>query len=163
MFAAVGLITATGAFTTVEAERTATVDVTGDADALLAIGESANIGGIGAVAETDQGEAEIDLSDDTLDEYGAAGLNPNANTTINPVINVTNQGTEEVELTIDVTGDGAVDDLHFVQSDDPENPVSSITLSPGTEVEFGLIIETGALSNGNDETANVDVVFEANA
>lgn len=89
MFAAVGLITATGAFTTVEAQRTAEVNVAGDSAALLQL-EPANGS---EFASANNGEVEI-----TLDSQG---VNSNATTVDDEVLNITNNGNDDVFVQID--------------------------------------------------------------
>ena len=157
MFAAVGLLTATGAFTTVEADRTATVNVTGDASALLAIQESGNAG-IGNVTNAQSGEAQIDLSESSVNDNNAQGLNPNATTTVNPLINVTNQGTQQVNLTITIENTASgIDSFEFVNSSD--TAVTTVTLDSGETEELGLRIQTGS----NLGEFDVDITFEAEA
>lgn len=157
MFAAIGLITATGAFTTVEAERTATIEVSGDASALLGLSESENIG-TGAVDDAQDGQATINLSDEALGD--AQGLNPNANTTITPLLNVTNNGESNVnlEITIDSEDAAGIEDIMMVDADGEE--LTSAQIDSGETVELGLKVQTG-----EDELGDFDVqiTFEANA
>lgn len=100
VFAAIGLVTATGAFTTVSAARTAEINVAGDSAALVAI--SAASGPNNAYFSTSGGQAVIEL---TTTE-GATGVNQRAETDIRNVFTITNQGTQEVGLwleTVDST------------------------------------------------------------
>lgn len=92
---AIGLI-GTGAFSTVEADRTADIEVAGDAAALLAIGpvEGPN----SEYAELTGGTATVDIS--TTDQ-GAQGVNQNAVTVINPILEITNNGPNSVEIGFD--------------------------------------------------------------
>jgi Flp pilus assembly protein TadG len=156
MFAAVGLITATGAFTTVEAERTATVDVAGDSSALLQI-EAANDIDEGAVSNADSGAARIDLNSAGLDD--AAGLNTEANTTLTPLVNITNNGQNSVEVTISAsTDEGNVNDVIAV--DGSSNGFTPTSVGPGDSVQFGLIMDIGALSNGDNFDITIDITAE---
>lgn len=80
---AVGLVT-TGAFSTVEANRTATVETAGDADALLGIepyDKSQNL-------VNTNGTVEIDIQN----------VNKNAITAVDQLLEVTNNGTEKVTV-----------------------------------------------------------------
>ena len=161
MFAAVGLITATGAFTTVEAQRTATVDVTGDSSALLQItGPSQTEEG--TVDYTD-GVAEIDLTEGNLGD--ASGLNPDATTTLTPLANVTNNGVDEdVEINITVTGVSdapnslSADDVSVVDGTGTE--FSAETVGSGETVQFGLKID---LTDVETADAQFDIDLEISA
>jgi hypothetical protein len=160
MFAAVGLITATGAFTTVEAERTATVDVAGDSNALLELEEGPQAPS-GVVA--DGQELSIDLTSGNL---GASGLNQNANTTFDGLINVTNQGTNnntELSYTTDVSvtsGSGSSSDVEVILYDSSGSEIDNTALTTGNTVYVGFKL---VLSGGLDSTSNfnVDITFSA--
>ena len=92
LFAGAAGLIVTGAFDTAEADRTAEVEVAGDAAALLGIEpvEGPN----SEYAEITGGTATIDIS--TTDQ-GADGVNQNAVTVINPILEVTNNGSDGVE------------------------------------------------------------------
>jgi hypothetical protein len=94
VFAAIGLVTASGAFTTVSAERTASVNVAGDANALLAL-EPADTPNGDEYAGTSNDQLEIELATEN-----AEGVNPNAVTEIDSVFRITNQGSQEVNVSI---------------------------------------------------------------
>ncbi|MFC6874315.1 hypothetical protein [Halobellus marinus] len=89
VFAAIGLVTASGAFTTVQAERTAEVNTAGDANALLAI-QPADSNNGEEYASVNNGEVEIQLTN----------VNTNATTEVDKVINITNQGSQGVDVKI---------------------------------------------------------------
>jgi hypothetical protein len=101
VFAAIGLVTASGAFTTVSAERTASVNVAGDADALLAL-EPADTPNGDEYAGTSNDQLEIELATEN-----AEGVNPNAVTEIDSVFRITNQGSQEVNVSISDSGDNS--------------------------------------------------------
>jgi hypothetical protein len=163
MFAAVGLITATGAFTTVEAERTATVDVTGDSSALLGISEPSDIDE-GSVSQPN-GVAEIDLTSFSSAE-GAAGLNPDANTTLTPLVNVTNQGSNTVYVDISINGVNTTinefdsDDITVVDSEG--NTFTETELSAGSGTQFGLIIDLTDVDQNDLDGFEIDIQISAN-
>ena len=94
VFAAIGLVTASGAFTTVSAERTASVNVAGDANALLAL-EPVDTPNGNEYAGTSNDQLEIELATEN-----AEGVNPNAVTEIDSVFRITNQGSQEVNVSI---------------------------------------------------------------
>ena len=103
LFAGVGLLMATTAFDTVEADRTAEVETAGDADALLGLeaGET-------ALAEnTNDGLLQITLDDDDDEEdIDGEGLNQDAITSVLPdegqdgLFTVSNNGADEIEFGI---------------------------------------------------------------
>jgi hypothetical protein len=101
VFGAVGTLAATGAFTTVEAERTADVNVEGDANALLQIVPAETSGDTSFIQSnnTDSGVFVIDLSGN-----GDAQLNQNATTTAEGLFNITNNGEEPVDVWIATEG-----------------------------------------------------------
>jgi hypothetical protein len=101
VFTAVGGLAATGAFTTVEAERTADVNVEGDANALLQIVPAETSGDTSFIQSnnTDSGVFVIDLSGN-----GDAQLNQNATTTAEGLFNITNNGEEAVDVWIATEG-----------------------------------------------------------
>ena len=102
VFGAVGTLAATGAFTTVEAERTANVTVAGDANALLAVQPIEADGNSDFINQQNtQGQAfEINLDGDN------DGVNTNATTTAEDIFNITNNGEESVTVWIN-TENGA--------------------------------------------------------
>ena len=90
--------TGTGAFTSVSADRSVSVDVADDSDALLAIEPQATPNGNEYASKTD-GTVELDFSET---DVGGGGLNRNAETTIRDILQVRNQGTQDV--IVGVTG-----------------------------------------------------------
>ncbi|WP_199239068.1 hypothetical protein [Halorubrum sp. GN11GM_10-3_MGM] len=92
-----GALLGTGAFTTVEAERTVTVETAGDADAFLGITpfpDSANADYVTAPAD---GTVEIDITGEGTDAPGE-GVNRNAITEVDRLLEVTNNGTQSVAV-----------------------------------------------------------------
>jgi len=156
-----GALVGTGAFTTVQAERTVSVETSGDADAFLALNE---------VPNSDNSEY-IDTSGDTIQitiGTGQNGLNQNAITTIRNIVQVTNNGTQDVtSLTLEFTETpsdvnpvdtftflvdegGNQDSVSQTSSDGADiltgNNISD-TLGAGDSINFGLEID---LINGGD-------------
>jgi len=100
IFAAIGLITASGAFTTVQADRQAELTVAGDSSALLELRahNSTNL----ADDETN-GEVRVTLTDEDT-----GGLNTNATTAEDRLINISNQGNNAVAISVEAnTTNGA--------------------------------------------------------
>ncbi|ERG94401.1 MAG: hypothetical protein J07HQW2_00835, partial [Haloquadratum walsbyi J07HQW2] len=90
IFEAMCTLAATGAFTTVEAERTADVDAAGDASALVAITPPEDPANSSFISQdnTQDSTFEIDLGDN--------GVNANATTNAENLFNITNNGEESV-------------------------------------------------------------------
>lgn len=167
-----GLVLGTGAFTTVEAERTVSVETAGDANALLGLEPSDG--------EDDEGYAQVD--DDGLvfidfETDDAEGLNLEARTTFDELIDVTNNGTDDVdELIFDVDDDdlsGAeeelVDDdrLSVIVDDDTVDFGQSVLdddLEPGDDaITLGLEIDLVGADEFDDDTEfDLTLVIEAN-
>ncbi|RLM52570.1 hypothetical protein [Halorubrum sp. Atlit-28R] len=89
----------TGAFTSVSADRSVSVDVADDSDALLAIEPQATPNGNEYASVSTDGTIELDFSGTDI---GGGGLNRNAETTIRDILQVRNQGTQDV--IVGVTG-----------------------------------------------------------
>ncbi len=171
-----GALFATGAFTTVEAERTVSVETAGDANALLALTAADDNE---YVEETD-GTIEINL--DGNDE-GAEGLNQNAITTFEELVQVTNQGTQEVdEITLEFTatpsGVDPADTFSFPvsdgdgNSDEVDNGANILTgndvpgsLTSGASVTFGLEVDliNGGVDNDLPDDGEYTLTITANA
>jgi hypothetical protein len=114
-FTAVGGIAATGAFTTVEAERTADVNVDGDANALLAIEPIPATGESDFIGQPDTDNEPFQL---VLDE----AVNARASTTAEDLFRITNQGAEPVDLWIatqggEQAGNSSVDTEFYISSE----------------------------------------------
>ena len=140
-----GALFGSGAFDQVEAERDVTVQTTDDADALLALEVDDDY------EDVTDGVTSIDLSDSNLDN--ADGLNPDAETTFEDILTITNNGTQEVEVNISVEVDGGLDDLTF----DPDN----FNLDPdGAESEdVNMTVDTPA----DTDTFNAEILIDASS
>jgi hypothetical protein len=116
-----GAILGTGAFTSVQAERTVNVETAGDASAFL--GFSPASGSNGAYAEESDGLLQINL--DGTDNSNADGLNQDAITRIEDIVETANNGSQAVTVLtfeINVSGadqnDGDVEDAFSITSTD---------------------------------------------
>ena len=170
VFAAIGLVTASGAFTTVTAERTADVNTAGDADALLAIqpGDGSN-GNNGYAQQTGDGTIELSLDGDFNDQ-GAAGVNNNATTEVDNVINITNQGTQEVNIYIERTGSDHPEAVTFFQGDassgtniTASDNSGAVTVDAGNTTKISMTIDTTGTQVDNDDELLSDITIHANA
>jgi hypothetical protein len=105
----------TGAFTSVTAERDATVKVAGDGQAYIKLvpgndnGTPSNPSGPNAAYAdyNDDGELELNF-DDMASGVGGDGANPNAVTDVDEVFYIANQGTQDVGVWIEDSGSDAV-------------------------------------------------------
>jgi hypothetical protein len=181
-----GSLLGTGAFSSVEADRTVDVEVAGDSEAFLALAPTDDPNG--AYAEISNGTLEVTIGED-------AGVNANAITHIDKVLQVTNQGTQEVVLYFEeVGGDGntaAVDvgalteelvvdsvgeadqptsngiyDTSIVDLSDPSPPDSGagygdigVLLGVGTTIKLGFYVDTSDdnLNDGLNESSDSDI------
>lgn len=152
IFAAIGLVTATGAFTTVQADRTVNVQVSGDSSALLVIDESSNAPSVVGSSGGASGEISFTIGSST-------GLNENATTVLTPIVNVTNNGNEAVNLTVSATSDNGGVTVVVV---DPTNATfSNAVLTQGQNQEFGLrLILDDSFSDGDSFTITLEINAE---
>ena len=112
----------TGAFTSVSAQRTVSVDVTGDNSAYLRL-TKAGTGPNSQYAEVSNGEISISL--DNSDDGGGSGLNLESETDIFDIFRIQNQGTQPVFVYVDpdsVTPDYVTPDGGGGYAGSPGNP-----------------------------------------
>ena len=139
VFGAVGTLAATGAFTTVEAERTANVTVAGDANALLAVQPIEDGGDSDFInQQSTQGQAfEINLDGDN------DGVNTNATTTAEDIFSITNNGEESVTVWINTengaqASNDAVNTTFYIDDREVGNNVTAVSSpSEGDYVPIG--------------------------
>ncbi|MDZ5812016.1 PKD domain-containing protein, partial [Halorubrum sp. AD140] len=129
----------TGAFSNVSAERTVSVDVADDDDALLSLEPSTGPNGVYA----EQSDGTLDLNFDGSGTL-ASGLNPDATTHADDVFVTTNRGTQPVRLTVDDTPPGLRfyaedgDRSRRIDGNDPE----SVTLGVGEATNVSVRIDS---------------------
>ena len=108
--AAVGssAIIGSGAFTSVEAEREVSIEVAGDANAFLTITRARDDGGTAYpnaqeyVEVDDNGEVSLDFTNaEDTEGSSASGINQDAKTIFDNLLDITNNGTQEVVLSVD--------------------------------------------------------------
>lgn len=136
----------TGAFTSVEAERDARIEVTSDSNAYLQI----------EAADTDNGDEYAGENADGTFSIEIKELNPEAKTVIDEVVEVRNEGSQDVGIQAEVSddNDGAV-------TLDPDLEDEWETLEVGDGVTFGITIDTTDLEDGDGVASAID--FTANA
>jgi hypothetical protein len=96
-------VTGTGAFTSVQAERDVTIATANDASAYLGIEPSS--GPNGQYATESGGTVSIDFTSNNNNPEGGTGLNDQAKINIEDVLNITNNGTQSVYVTVKVEDD----------------------------------------------------------
>ena len=155
----------TGAFTSVEADRTVSVSVAGDANAFLAMDASGTANGeFASINGNDQ--IELDFSDSN---GGGDGLGLNSTYEFDDVFRITNQGTQPVYVWANFSG-GTLDDddIWFYPGSNSDRELNDgtnevVTLPVGETVEMGVYVDTSVLSSTDTQnltatlTANVDV------
>ncbi|ERG92241.1 MAG: hypothetical protein J07HQW1_02276 [Haloquadratum walsbyi J07HQW1] len=162
MLAAVGGLAATGAFTTVQAERTADVTVAGDANALLAIQPTEDAADSSFIQQSNTANSVFALNLDA-----GEGVNLNATTTAGNLFNITNNGNETVIVWISTQG-GAQAESDAVNTsfyiDDREigtGADDSVSINESTEVvPIGTrVTDFTALVDANGVGENSDIVI----
>lgn len=173
-----------GAFTSVQADRSVSVDVAGDADAFLRLApceESPN----GEYVTTTDGTIALDLSESN-DDVDGNGVNPEARTVIHSIFEICNQGTQDVcvDFEVDVpeipgdvpdhydfvSGDPAV---VFYREDTPEEKVTvdelnpdrpgAISLGTGDCECLGMEVRSFGFESGDDLFEDADLTIHAEA
>jgi len=175
VFAGSGALVGTGAFSTVQAERSVSVETAGDASALLTL---ASHGGPNGAYASDENTGPIRINLDGTGISNAGGLNQNATTIIDNIVDITNNGTRDLtalSFTINVTGtsndnaheaalaittNGATINEGSDNGQDLLGPstapaVTDNVLSPGETAPFGLSIDL--------RNHGVDGAFESSA
>ena len=154
VFAAIGLVAASGAFTSVAADRTATVDTAGDNSALLGLSGNSTAG-VSGVVDSTSGEVELNFNNG---DGNASGINTNATTTFDYVLDVTNNGNSQTTLSITLTDDSgdepdssteAVNSIITVDATQNSGPDksgiedgSTVTLDSGETVTLSFEFDT---------------------
>jgi hypothetical protein len=136
----VTLASATGAFTSVQANRDISVAVADDSEALLAIDDTGNANQ--EYVTDDGGTLGIDVSGSNPTSAGGSGVNRDAVTVFADLFRVENRGTQEVEV--------EVDPLTFVETSSgdtlvalivPQTDFPTVNLTPGTAETYSLIVD----------------------
>lgn len=154
------VVTGTGAFTSVEANRDLSVQVADDSSALLrmaAAGEEND-----EYVTTDGGELGIDLTSDNPTAEGGTGVNANAITVIADLFEIQNQGTQEIDVKATplsfVDNDGSDTLLVLVV---PQTNFPSVTLGVGDTETYSLVIDSFPGGNNLEVDDTITVTGEA--
>jgi hypothetical protein len=155
----VGLfVLGTGAFTTVSADRTVSVDTASDDAALLEL--TPHDGPNGVYADGSSGELVINF-----DAVPATGVNQNATTTLSDVFNVTNQGTQTANVYITKNGANAglvtFENASGTRIDG--GPGNGVSVPVGETVQVATVIDTTGQNLGGGDTLLDSITIHAKA
>lgn len=163
--AGAGAAVGTGAFSSVEADRSVSVEIADDADAYLAI-EPVNE----AYAQSADGVVELNFDDDGGAD--GSGLNPNATSRFDDVFSIENRGGNDVGVGIEI-GDTDEDvDLDFIAqiptdesliSDAPVLLESGESFNVGIEADVDSADEIVGVIDNDQITISADVDDEDGA
>jgi hypothetical protein len=154
------VVTGTGAFTSVAANRDVSVQVADDASALLRVAAAGE--GNDEYVTTDGGEFGIDLTGDNATAAGGGGVNANATTVIADLFEIQNQGTQEIEV--------EVTPLSFVDTDAgdtlivlvvPQTSFPTVTLGVGGTETYSLVVDSFPGGEGLAVEDTITVTGEA--
>lgn len=95
-----GAALGTGAFTSVSAERSISIETSSDAQAFLRLDPDDQGYPNSEYAAESDGIIEIDVTPDSEGDFDGAGVSPFASTTLEEVFPVENQGTQDVEVSV---------------------------------------------------------------
>jgi hypothetical protein len=154
VFGAIALVTASGAFTSTAVDRTMTVTVANDSAALLGLAPNSTSQNGGYASFTND-RIEITIQDANLD----------ADTHVNHVLNVTNNGESDVDIWVTLSGDNPNTVTLWngpVQSGSTiVNQGNATTVNSGDTISVSVRIDTrGAGLNAGNNLVN-QVTFHA--
>ena len=156
VLAAALIVVSTGAFTSITAERTAVINVAGDASALLSLAPSS--GPNGDYADYDN-DGALFLN---FDKVAAAGINVDAITEFDNVFTITNNGTQPVYVELEWHGDNE-DVLYFDYSISTAVVAlpSGFDLGVGQTASISFWIDSYDLSQGDEIIDSVTITATA--
>ena len=167
-------VTGTGAFTSVEADRTVNVAVADDASAYLSLDD---IDSSPNSEYVDVSGEQVILNLDSTNS-GGSGFNAGAKTRIDDLIRVVNQGTQTINVwvTLDAESGDTFDDdtLYFYPSDATDTALNNgeggsdgnnvLGLTPGESAKLGAFVDLGDVSSVSETpTATFHADVEAGA
>jgi hypothetical protein len=144
-----------GAFSQVEAERSVTVDVAEDSDALIALAAGASA----YVAEDETGRVVVDLGGDAFED--ADGLNLGAVTTLEEALTVTNNHTDSVDLTIEGVENDDIDVAFLEHDTDEDAAIDDHRLDAEDSLSIDIVIDTQDANADSRIDETVTIVAEA--
>jgi hypothetical protein len=171
----------TGAFTQVSAQRDITVETAGDASAFLQFTKAEEGGSVTPNAEeyvtTTDGTVGVDISETS--EFGGvngSGVNKDATTIFDNLFDITNQGTQEINVGVDLSTEPSTlgiyaEDEQGTQADkgggfavrnysDDPNWDDTGTLEPGETLENIGVYVTDPNAISGETTYTVTIIAE---
>ena len=150
----------TGAFDSVEADRTAEVNVAADNDAYLRLSGDGDF----VSEDGDSGELSFDFGGDSTDK-GGEGFNERAETVVSDVITVENQGTQDV-TDVGFGSAGTYSTTLNLEDGDSSAEVTleiddgELDLSPGDATTIDVTVDTRENPSNPDSSVDVTIVAE---
>jgi hypothetical protein len=161
-----GAALGTGAFTSVEAQRSVTVNVADEDQAYLGIDEVDGTTYPNATFATQntKNEISLDFNDNTETNDGSEGVGLDSDYEFDNVFEIENQGTQEVEVSIDTIEPTSGVTVKFYDGTDASTSLDSDNGSPkslgtGISTRIGVKIEVDEPSTGSysaDTTVSAD-------
>lgn len=150
-----GALFGTGAFSTVQADRTVNVAVEGDSAALLSLDDADSNGNdYGNASNISNGTLEL-----TFDNLGnSTGLNLDATTTFDPLFRAINNGSSSIDLYVNSSdADGSVGSASILSSGQVlKNTITDTTNSTTVDLEYQFQDESGnSIVDTDGSTASV--------
>ena len=133
-----GAAAGTGAFSRTEATRDVNVQVAGDADAYLGLEPAPDSPNSSYASIDDDGHLQIKMSEGNDDTIGD-GVNPNAITNFESVFQITNQGTQRINVWIE--HDSEYVDFE-INGQVIESPEESVSVDVGESEIVDIVVDT---------------------
>jgi len=168
-----GAALGTGAFDLVEADRTATITVTDENEALLAMKPVEDSPNSAYAEQDDNNQNEIGLVfDENAGTEGGSGLGQDSVYTFDDVFEITNQGTQDVGVAAIVRTDtypDGIEEFSLYTTDPKENfgneaesnetvdDPDAVELTPGETTKVGVRIVTGEANVESDGEIDIDI------
>ena len=142
----------TGAFSSVEAERSVSINAAGDANAYLSLSKVTGSPNSQKYVTKSNGEVGFDFSGSNGSSNLGDGFNTGAVTQVNDLLQVANQGTQDVEFWVEVPYSNNVDDYVTLTADGDASSTGligdasgsgadKVTLSPGDSITLDLEVD----------------------
>ncbi|RZV11710.1 hypothetical protein BDK88_0591 [Natrinema hispanicum] len=159
-----GAALGSGAFTSVEADRGVNVQTTGDADGYLGITPGDDYAGTAYIEnDSSSGDLTLNLGQNGTTQGGGTGFNQEANTTLDGLIKLTNQGENNVTVGVSEP-DGSMSDSATVAIEDTEVTFQMAEgqkeLAPGNTTTINVTVNTGSTSLEGSTSADVTIHAE---
>lgn len=169
----------TGAFSNATVERNVTVSLAPDSEAVLRMDPDSGLSNSDYATEDGSGVLSIDISKDG-DNVSGEGISPNAETKIEEIFPIDNQGTETVQVSvvseqlsdqpeelfrvIATNVPGEDDDFRTNLLEDSGDPDDLPVIDPGQSFDVGVEIEVpDDESDLEDLLGGLDIVVSADA